>query len=209
MRLLLRLVVVLIASLAAWLGSGTPLALGTSTSSPAAYAYDSQHHTSVMTRTMAERAPPVSYDHTITAYNAVDHSSHGASARQDCAAPPLALAYDNPLPLVQVARIEATTRGLARSAGTEPRALQGTRRAAKTADDWPTISGIVRDASRSKGNFGLGSARIAGNACWRVLGRRGLPRRERWKDARQPRWSENLPAAVVEAGSRHQANFSY
>jgi hypothetical protein len=28
---------------------------------------------------------------------------------------------------------------------------------AGAADDWPVISGIVRDASRSKGNFGLGS----------------------------------------------------
>ena len=29
--------------------------------------------------------------------------------------------------------------------------------AAEAADDWPVISGIVRDASKSKGNFGLGS----------------------------------------------------
>ena len=29
--------------------------------------------------------------------------------------------------------------------------------AVKSADDWPVLSGIVRDASKGKGNFGLGS----------------------------------------------------
>jgi RHS repeat-associated protein len=37
------------------------------------------------------------------------------------------------------------------------RAGLAARRAANSADDWPVLSGIVRDASKGKGNFGLGS----------------------------------------------------
>jgi hypothetical protein len=45
-----------------------------------------------------------------------------------------------------------------RSAGPVTRLLNdAAETAAKTADDWPVISGILRDASKSKGNFGLGS----------------------------------------------------
>src|SRR5262245_47528732 len=41
-------------------------------------------------------------------------------------------------------------------AAPQPGFVVATGVAAKTADDWPVISGIVRDASKGKGNFGLG-----------------------------------------------------
>lgn len=70
MRLLLRLLLVLVAFLMGWLGSGTPLALGDSTSPPVANAYDSQNHSTVVSRAFTERGPPGKYDHT-DAYDAV------------------------------------------------------------------------------------------------------------------------------------------
>lgn len=43
------------------------------------------------------------------------------------------------------------------AAENRPGIVVATGVAAKTADDWPILSGIVRDAAKGKGNFGLGS----------------------------------------------------
>ncbi len=83
--------------------------------------------------------------------------------------------------------------------------------AAKTADDWPVLSGIVRDAARGKGNYGLGSgtasqATRAGES-WVGEGYRiasdgkTLVSRDGLRTFRPPTWKRNE--------GKYQANFEY
>lgn len=83
--------------------------------------------------------------------------------------------------------------------------------AAKTADDWPILSGIVRDAGKEEGNFGVGSgtasqATRAGES-WVGDGYRiasdgkTLVSRDGLRTFRPPAWKPDL--------GRYQANFSY
>lgn len=83
--------------------------------------------------------------------------------------------------------------------------------AAKTADDWPVLSGIVRDAARGKGNHGLGfgtasQATRAGES-WVGEGYRiasdgkTLVSRDGLRTFRPPTWKPNQ--------GKSQANFEY
>jgi filamentous hemagglutinin len=79
------------------------------------------------------------------------------------------------------------------------------------ADDWPVISGIVRDSAKSKGNFGLGEgtasqATRAGES-WVGDGYRvasdgkTLVSRDGLRTFRPPSWKPDL--------GKYQANFEY
>ena len=89
--------------------------------------------------------------------------------------------------------------------------ISGAGVAAKTADDWPVLSGIVRDAARGKGNYGLGSgtasqATRAGES-WVGEGYRiasdgkTLVSRDGLRTFRPPTWKPNE--------GKYQANFEY
>lgn len=91
------------------------------------------------------------------------------------------------------------------------KAVRGVSRATKTADDWPILSGIVRDAGKGKGNFGVGSgtasqATRAGES-WVGDGYRiasdgkTLVSHDGLRTFRPPAWKPDL--------GRYQANFSY
>jgi hypothetical protein len=83
--------------------------------------------------------------------------------------------------------------------------------AAKTADDWPILSGIVRDAGTGKGNFGLGSgtasqATRAGESWvgegYRIASDgRTLVSSDGLRTFRPPTWKPNE--------GKYQANFEY
>ncbi|MGH3496021.1 MAG: hypothetical protein ACRDP1_00955 [Nocardioidaceae bacterium] len=76
------------------------------------YTYYGQDNSSALKSTTTERGPPAARDH-VTAYDAVDPWSHGASPRPDGTAPRGALAYNHPALLVQVASLVTTTQGSA------------------------------------------------------------------------------------------------
>ena len=104
MKLRARLLLALIASVTGWLGSGTQLAFGDSTSPPVVHVYDIQHHNAVAPCTITERGPPnATYDY--TTYDAVDRWSPGASARSGDATTPSIYDYDD------TARFVRTTGG--------------------------------------------------------------------------------------------------
>lgn len=175
-----------------------------------AYAYDGVHGPVVATSDAFDRGPPVRASAAST-YDAFDRWSRGASARPDGPPPGATTTYTIPAQFAHVTRAMTTT-GLhvvVADGGFSARPVASV--AAKTADDWPVISGIVRDASRSKGNFGLGSgtasqATRAGES-WVGEGYRiasdgkTLVSRDGLRVFRPPSWKPNL--------GKYQANFEY
>lgn len=145
MRLPARLLLVLIASVIGWLGSGTPLAFGDSTSPPVVHVYDSQHHRAVAPRTITERGPPnATYDY--TTYDAVDRWSRGDSARPNGSTGPGTYGYDD------VARAQHSARG-SRGTGEQVRGqeagfvvVQRSSVAAKSGDEFVNLASEARTA---------------------------------------------------------------
>lgn len=72
------------------------------------YAYDSPHHTSLLTFITTERGPPAAHD-PHTAHNAVDRWSLGAAARPARLTPSPIINYDLPALLVQSAGVVTPT----------------------------------------------------------------------------------------------------
>lgn len=182
------------------------------------YTYDSHHHDSLAIHTTAERGPPVAYDHAVPTYDTVDRRSHGASARPVPVEPQPIRRCDQPPPLAQVAGAASTTATVAENAWPNPahlaRSSVAAEGAAGAADDWPVISGIVRDATRSKGNFGLGEGSLSqatrAGESWVGDGYRvasdgkTLVSRDGLRTFRPPTWKPNLGKyqAVLPPGFR-------
>ncbi|MDP3984890.1 MAG: hypothetical protein Q8Q52_07815 [Acidimicrobiia bacterium] len=148
------------ALLIAWLGVLTVqpgAAAVVITSQVHAYVYDG-HHKPVMPNTSAtERGPPLQH-HRDTTYDPDVSPRLGALARTVGATPPSTYNYDAMSHLVRTASgSRAVQERPAGSAAADVVVVERSDVAAKTADDWPVISGIVRDASKGKGNFGLGA----------------------------------------------------
>jgi len=97
-----RLIGLMIAILAAWIGVAAP---GHAAPVPAAsapiYTYDTHHHTSVATNSTTERGPPANYDYA-SRESAVALLSGGPSAYPSDAKTRAIWDYDVAVPLVQV-----------------------------------------------------------------------------------------------------------
>ena len=177
---------------------------------PVDYIHDNPAQYERTSHATSERGPPAPDDNTTT-YDPDGLRPLGPLARPDAPAPSRAIAYDYPALLVQVAHPSgATWTGAGGNVG-ESSPRERSRVAAKTADDWPILSGIVRDAAKGKGNFGLGSgsasqATRAGES-WVGEGYRiasdgkTLVSRDGLKTFRPPTWKPNE--------GKYQANFEY
>lgn len=100
-----RILVALVAALAAWLVPGGPADAAAPVMTPASvsYNYDSLGHQPADVCTTTERGPPAGYDgHTPD--DTVDRWSHGASTRQDTTSLDFTYTYDDPTPNAQVVR---------------------------------------------------------------------------------------------------------
>lgn len=129
-----RLLVIIIGLLAAWLGAAAPIGALASPTTTAAHGHDSHHRVVTISLATTERGPPAADDrYAIEA--AVDHRSHGASARPDRATPPVLFAYDHPALLVRVDRTSGTTQGQGQVLSADLASISGTRIAAKGADE--------------------------------------------------------------------------
>lgn len=91
------------------------------------------------------------------------------------------------------------------------KALRYLDEAVNTADDWPVLSGVLRDASRGKGNFGLGKGTLSqatragelwvGDGYRVASDGRSLVSRDGLRVYRPPSWKPDL--------GKYQANFEY
>lgn len=92
-----RLLVLLVATLAAWLGAGASapaIAIPPCVQCAPAYDYDGGFISATLTNATSERAPPASH-HLTSCPDAVACGSHGASARPDGPTPGEASTYDD------------------------------------------------------------------------------------------------------------------
>ena len=209
-----RLLSVLVTLIVALLGSlfVTPANAGTSTAPrvESGYAYDSHPPTSSATYEITDRAPP-SAEYKSTTPDIAARSSSGVSARLDTGTLRSTTTSTTPTEISQDADTTGTTLTATRGDVGELSSLQRSDDAAKTADDWPVLSGIVRDAARGKGNYGLGSgtasqATRAGES-WVGEGYRiasdgkTLVSRDGLRTFRRPTWKPNE--------GTYQANFEY
>lgn len=175
-----------------------------------AYAYDGDRGAVSLPHSITERGPPATAP-TYSTETPVDTWSLGSLARPSVASRVVTYDNDDLSRLVQTNSIfQEPVEEAAPGAGPHS-SLSPSGVAAKSADDWPVISGIVRDASRSKGNFGLGSgtasqATRAGES-WVGDGYRiasdgkTLVSRDGLRVFRPPSWKPNL--------GKYQANFEY
>lgn len=174
------------------------------------YAYGSHQHPTGLADTTTERGPPSSYDQA-TLYDAVDGSPNGASARPEVVIPGATTRYTTPVRFTQVP-LAATSTGARVVAGGDLLSRGRSGVATKAAgDDWPILSGIVRDAGRGKGNFGLGEGTLSqanrAGESWVGDGYRvasdgkTLVSRDGLRTFRPPAWKPNL--------GKYQANFEY
>ncbi|WP_199521768.1 hypothetical protein [Jiangella anatolica] len=110
------------------------------------YTYDNVGAPGACHDSTPERGPPTAHDH-LAAQRAVDFRSNGASA---CPEPTTTYGYDAPLQLVQFDNVRTTTAALGSASELGLRVVPSAMVAAKTADDWPVLSGIVRDAAKGR-----------------------------------------------------------
>lgn len=113
-----QLATTIVALLMSWLGVGlldaaSATAPAPATPTTASYTYDDLHATTDRIYSATERGPPAAYNNATT-YDAVDHRSHGASARLETAGVPGSRTYTNVAPLSHVTRAMATTRAQVR-----------------------------------------------------------------------------------------------
>jgi hypothetical protein len=73
------------------------------------YTYDGSPRSVSSSGDTTERGPPIESVWADTAYDAVDHRSHGVSARPDEPTPRVTTTYDDPARLAQDARVAGTT----------------------------------------------------------------------------------------------------
>lgn len=209
-----RVLVATVAFIVGWLVPGVASAAepaGPLTHSVQVHAHEGVNPTAARVCGPAKRGPPPTYDLDTAASDADGPRSLGASVCPDRPPTPTTYAYDDLRWFSQTAR---GSRGAEERSGSAELVSVVTGRsgvAAKTADDWPILSGIVRDATRGKGNFGLGSgtasqATRAGES-WVGEGYRiasdgkTLVSRDGLRTFRPPSWKPDL--------GKYQANFSY
>lgn len=108
-----RLLVLLVATLAAWLGAGAPapaIAIPTNVQWSPVYDNDGGFISATPTSATSERGPPPSYGYA-SCPDAVDRRSRGASARPDGPTPGEARTYDDITVLARDASVTSTTGG--------------------------------------------------------------------------------------------------
>lgn len=162
---------VLLATLAAWLGFAVPSAGATDLrmSHAVVHACSGHHHSTVPSYTKTERGSPANFDQVTTA-DAVDRWSNGASARTPTDTTPVVFADDRPAPLVQVASV-APTQAQGDDAKAESVRSDRSGVAAKSESPLSRLLGTrARDERGSIGPFGKGTTE-AGNRGARYSGK--------------------------------------
>lgn len=131
-----RLIGIVVALLAAWLGLAAPgYAEPVATAAPPQiYTYDGHHASVESTADVSERGPPRSR-HAITTPDAVDRRSRGTSARPSGGAATENTAYDQAATLVQGARLTPTAGAQVGATGCDRLSLQRPVSAANAGDD--------------------------------------------------------------------------
>ncbi len=151
-----RIIAMVVAIVATLLGAPSSEAASSPTALVITCAYDGHHQSATTASTTSGRGPP-SLAYTNSASHTVDLRPHGAAVRVEQATPSATITCDDTSVLAQAARATPTTREQVGRSGGDLCSPGSRAVAAKTADDWPILSGIVRDATRGKGNFGIGS----------------------------------------------------
>lgn len=131
---MVRVVRVLLLSLAVIIGLASPSSASSPGSVPSAmasYTHDSHHSLPVLTHTAGERGPPATYDRPITCC-VVDARSHGASASPNGSTSRDTYDYDRTALLVQVNNVRGTTRGPVQANGGDPLSLRRSHVAANS-----------------------------------------------------------------------------
>lgn len=203
----------ILAVLAVWSMASSPAA-ALSLPVPSVYAYDAASCCVDAASSHGNRRPPPDAAQ-LQPRRTAETDADAVPTRPDDLAHPQTYAYDLTPTLVRLTSVETdttsgSTRDLGGSTGSAI-ALAPLQVAAKTADDWLVISGMVRDAAKSKGNFGLGSgtasqATRAGES-WVGDGYRvasdgkTLISRDGLRAFRPPSWKPNL--------GKYQANFEH
>lgn len=164
MTSLLRAVVAaLVAAFLGWFAVAPLDAVASPASMTAIYTYDCQHHSAGLTYTTAERRPPDTYGHTMTAHHAETPWSLGVSTCPARPTTPGTYAYHDLGSLAQIARRSG---GVERQVGSiEARSVVVARSnvAANTADDiirlgtrdsWGNLSTLDDHFARHGADFG-------------------------------------------------------
>ncbi|MBW9210510.1 hypothetical protein KV100_12685 [Mumia sp. zg.B21] len=205
----LRLLLATVMAVLGWLALPAIAVSASASTHVETYIYDAPAYDGPGSDAASERGPPTEVRY--TTHDAVVRWSHGASVRPHDAS---RLTFTSDAYLSKLVQAGEPTTTTGRQVVTLDGDLLASGRsvsAAKSADDWPVISGVVRDASRSKGNFGLGSgtasqATRAGES-WVGDGYRiasdgkSLVSRDGLRVFRPPSWKSNL--------GKYQANFEY
>ncbi len=135
-----RVVSFVVVLLAAILGAAAPSHAFTPRDLPiVSQVYNDDHVAPLVSSATSERGPPAKHDHH-TAYDAVDHRSHGASARLDGTTPAVAFTYDHHAPLAHAASVTSAAHMGAGVVSGDPRASTGASVAANGVSKFRSLS---------------------------------------------------------------------